>query len=251
MATWTPDAGLVTLRDQVNVACPNRSKASDGMIGDPAHQARQSDHNPEHPAPAGNPDYQVDALDLTHDPDHGADMGVLTESIRLSKDKRVSYVIFNKREFSGPDGPNPFVWHSYTGSDQHTNHAHVSVRDSTHDQTQPWTIGLPVATDVALTPKQDQRLTAIDMRLRPFVTGNAGPYDATWTENPDDKETMWAVVQLHKLDDLLARVAELKVSIAAIHELLANPPAVSVIVDSAVIQQAVVEALVAHPLAPQ
>jgi hypothetical protein len=139
---WVVDRGLIRLRDQVNEAAPNRSKASDGFIGDPAHQATESDHNPEHPPPAGNPDYEVDAGDLTHDPAHGADMGVVSESIRVSKDPRVSYVIFNRRIFSGPDGPQPWVWRIYSGTSPHTEHMHVSVRDVTHDQTQDWKIGL-------------------------------------------------------------------------------------------------------------
>jgi hypothetical protein len=139
---WVVDRGPIRLRDQINAAAPNRSKASDGFIGDPAHQATESDHNPEHPPPAGNPDYQVDAGDFTHDPAHGADMGVVSEAIRQSKDPRVSYVIFNRRIFSGPDGPQPWVWRPYSGTSAHTEHMHVSVRDITHDQTQDWKIGL-------------------------------------------------------------------------------------------------------------
>lgn len=144
---WVVDKGLLKLISQVNAAAPDRSKASDGTIGDLAHQQGASDHNPQDPAPAGNPASQVDAADLTHDPARGADMGIVTESIRTSRDRRVSYVIFNRRIFSGPEGPSPFVWRAYTGtSDPHTNHAHVSVRDATHDQIQPWQIGIDMPT---------------------------------------------------------------------------------------------------------
>lgn len=142
---WVVDRGLIKLRDQINAAAPNRSKASDGFIGDAAHQATASDHNPEHPPPAGNPDYQVDAGDFTQDAAHGADMAVVSEAIRVSKDPRVSYVIYNRRIFSGPEGPQPWVWRPYSGTDPHTNHMHVSVRDATHDQTQDWKIGIDVA----------------------------------------------------------------------------------------------------------
>ncbi len=139
---WIVDRGLDKLLTQINAVAPNRSKASDGSIGDPAHQATASDHNPEHPPPPGNPDYQVDARDFTQDPAHGADMAVISEAIRQSKDLRVSYVIYNRRIFSGPDGPQPWVWRTYTGTDPHTNHMHISVRDATHDQTQDWRISL-------------------------------------------------------------------------------------------------------------
>lgn len=141
---WVLDKGLEKLRSQVNEAAPDRNKASDGTIGDEAHQGTDSDHNPEDDGQGGNPEDQVDALDLTHDPANGADMGVVTESIRKSKDRRVSYVIFNRRIYSGALGPSPWVWRSYTGDNPHDHHAHFSVRDDTHDQTQDWQIGIPM-----------------------------------------------------------------------------------------------------------
>lgn len=141
MALWTVDKGLLRLRAQVDALAPGRSKASDGTIGDAAHAATDSDHNPEHPPPPGNPDYQVDALDLTHDPAHGADMAVIAEAIRVSRDRRVSYVIFNRRIYSGSGGPQPWVWRPYTGASAHTEHMHVSVRDDHHDEIQDWAIG--------------------------------------------------------------------------------------------------------------
>lgn len=145
MADWVVDKGLDVLLAQINAAAPGRSKASDGSIGDPAHQSRDSDHNPESPPPPGNPDNQVDARDFTHDPAHNADMGIVTESIRLSRDRRVSYVIFNRRIFSSytsTGGRPAWTWGAYTGEDPHTGHAHVSVNDANHDQTQPWKIGI-------------------------------------------------------------------------------------------------------------
>lgn len=143
-ADWVVDRGLLVLRDQINAAWPNRSKDSDGTIGDAAHAARDSDHNPESPAPAGNPDRQVDALDVTHDPAHGADMGRVSEAIRQSKDVRVKYVIFSRRIFypTSRNGYAAWSWQPYSGSDPHTNHMHVSVNDVHHDETQLWEIGV-------------------------------------------------------------------------------------------------------------
>lgn len=142
---WVVDKGLLKLRDEINMWAPHRSKASDGFIGDAAHQGTVSDHNPQHPAPPGNPDYQVDAGDFTHDPAHGADMGMMSEAVRRSRDRRVKYVIFNRRIFYGSleakrRALTPYAWYRYTEDDPHTSHMHVSVEDTTHDQTQEWVI---------------------------------------------------------------------------------------------------------------
>lgn len=142
--SWVADLGLLKLRWQVDEVAPHRRKGSDGTKGDEAHAGRTSDHNPEHPPPAGNPDNQVDALDLTHDPASGADMGVLTEALRRSRDRRIRYVIFNRRIFSSyaVNGRKAWEWGPYDGSDPHTGHAHISVNDQHHDETQDWEIGI-------------------------------------------------------------------------------------------------------------
>lgn len=157
MPAWVVDRSIPVLFGQINAAAPTRDKSSDGTIGDAAHQARESQHNPESPPPPGNPDDQVDAGDITHDPKAGADMGVVAESIRLSRDRRVLYVIFNRRIFYGYDraGLPAFTWTSYSGSDPHTGHLHVSVNDVHHDETQLWEIGIG---DMALTPEQESWL---------------------------------------------------------------------------------------------
>lgn len=120
---------LKTLRRQVDELAPDRDRRHDGWIGDSAHQARKSDHNPD-------PDGTVDAVDLTHDPAHGADMAVISEAIR--DDARVSYVIFDRRIW------NPSVsrsWRPYGGSNPHRTHMHVSVRDGRQDDASLWPIG--------------------------------------------------------------------------------------------------------------
>lgn len=43
---WYLAPSLAQLRAEVNARWPKRSKASDGTIGDRAHSARTSDHNP-------------------------------------------------------------------------------------------------------------------------------------------------------------------------------------------------------------
>ena len=135
---------LLTLLAQINAAAPKRSKASDGWIGDAKHAARHSDHNAE-------PDGTVDARDFTHDPKNGADMRVVAEAIRASKDKRVSYMIFEGQIMGGRKGPSPWKWRKYSGANGHYKHLHMSVLDEGQDDETPWQIGLgtPKAAPVA------------------------------------------------------------------------------------------------------
>ena len=127
---------LATLRDQVNALAPNRSKAADGWIGDAAHQATASDHNP-------NAAGVVTALDITHDPSHGFDSWAFAEMLRQKKDGRVKYVISNGRIFSAT--VSPWSWRTYTGSNKHDHHVHVSVSGSKslYDDPKPWDIAGP------------------------------------------------------------------------------------------------------------
>lgn len=107
---------LVKLRDQVNAAYPNRSKASDGWIGDAAHRSRPSDHNP-------NAAGVVCALDLTHDPAH-FDAHQLADLLRVHRHPNLKYLISNNRICGDWTG---WQWKAYTGSNPHTRHIHVSV----------------------------------------------------------------------------------------------------------------------------
>jgi len=131
-----------TLLAQVNEACPARNKGSDGWIGDAAHAASKSDHNP-------NSAGVVQAQDITHDPKNGLDSHKFAEYLRNHKDKRIKYVISNRKIFSGNAGPQPWAWRSYSGKNPHDAHVHVSVGDSAalYDDKSLWdipfTTGLP------------------------------------------------------------------------------------------------------------
>jgi len=124
--SWRLAKSLVRLRDQVNLAAPNRSKLSDGSIGDQAHAARVSDHNP-------NAQGVVCAIDVTHDPIHGVDGKILSRW--LISDKRVKYVIFAGEIWKARTGK----WEVYTGPNKHNHHVHVSVKAENGDDAQDWT----------------------------------------------------------------------------------------------------------------
>lgn len=138
---WRTAKSLLTLRNEVNLAAPGRSKASDGTIGDAAHCARQSDHNPW--VRDGNMGV-VTAMDITHDPNDGCDANEIAESIRSHQDPRVKYIIWNKRiaNSSSIGGNPPWAWRQYNGSNPHTKHIHISVRPDKpkYDSTAPWNV---------------------------------------------------------------------------------------------------------------
>jgi hypothetical protein len=132
--SWRLALGLVTLREQVNKVWPNRSKESDGSIGDEHHSARLSDHNPdEHGI--------VHAIDITHDPKGGFDSYAFADLILKQQDARLRYVISNRRIGSGPQGPQPGVWRHYSGANAHDHHCHISINyGALADRTEPWDI---------------------------------------------------------------------------------------------------------------
>jgi peptidoglycan hydrolase-like protein with peptidoglycan-binding domain len=122
---------------QVNDAAPMRNKDNDGWLGDAAHQARKSDHNP-------NVAGVVQAQDITHDPRGGFDSYKFAEYLRTHPDKRIKYVISNKKIFAGDAGPSPWSWRPYTGSNPHDQHVHVSVADDPklYDNEAQWDTGI-------------------------------------------------------------------------------------------------------------
>lgn len=114
---WRLAISLVTLRNQLNAAYPNRSRASDGTIGDTAHAASASDHNP-------NAAGVVCAMDITHDPANGLDVHALANHIIANRPADLKYVISNGRIAGDWTG---WRWASYAGSNPHDKHAHFSV----------------------------------------------------------------------------------------------------------------------------
>jgi len=143
---WRLARSLEVLRNEVNTAAPNRSKASDGTIGDDAHQGTASDHNP-------NSADVVCAIDFTHDPANGADMHRISRAIVKRRPRALKYVIWNRQIWSVTRAAEG--WRAYGGSNPHTKHMHVSAgvgsdghSTGPYDDISPW--GVSAAVD--LTP---------------------------------------------------------------------------------------------------
>ena len=131
MSSWRVAKSLLKLREQVDAKWPNRDTSSDGTIGDSAHQATKSDHNP-------NSAGVVTAMDITHDPAHGLDARKLAETLVASRDNRIKYIISNAQIVSST--VSPWQWRPYTGANAHRHHVHISVTGP-YDDERPWNLG--------------------------------------------------------------------------------------------------------------
>lgn len=171
-STWRLARSLGRLRTQVNDKFPGRSKVADGTIGDAAHRARgaASDHNPH--LRVGNVGI-VSALDLTHDPRKGFDTYALAEHLRLGTDRRIKYVISNRRIFSSTTSP--WVWRPYNQT-PHTGHVHISVstNPALFDDHRDWDINFSLLIDTSPDVRRDvlrRGSTGEDVRLVQSLLG--------------------------------------------------------------------------------
>jgi hypothetical protein len=127
---WRLAPSLVALEDEANGIAPRRSTASDGSLGDQAHRARASDHNP-----SGG---FVHAIDITHDPANGMDAHGWGQRIAERRDGRVKYLISRGRIWQPGVG-----WSGYGGANRHDGHLHLSVHhtDAARDDLSRWLVG--------------------------------------------------------------------------------------------------------------
>jgi hypothetical protein len=116
---WKLAPALAALISDVNQEWPNRDKTYDGTIGDDAHAARKSEHNPNRDPSDDVPDGYVTAADITS---AGVDVARLIDV--LVHDPRVWYVIHDRVIRSRTYG---FKRQDYHGEDPHLHHIHVSL----------------------------------------------------------------------------------------------------------------------------
>ncbi len=137
MTAWVALADLTSLRAEFNDLAPGRDKGADGMVGDSAHQAESSDHNPDDTQGSRTPHTDTDtipevhALDVDSTGPWPAGMmmaAAVSEVVAFCKARGtrspLNYVIWDHHIYEYP------VWskQDYDGTDPHTNHAHFSSR---------------------------------------------------------------------------------------------------------------------------
>lgn len=161
--SWRIAESLEILRRQLNAAFPNRSKVSDGGIGDAAHASRGSDHNPW--VRAGNMGI-VTARDFTHDPKGGVDCNWLAKKLVESRDPRIKYIIWNKQICSSKQ--QPWKWRPYNGINAHRHHLHLSVDadPKLYDSTAPWDLDIAQAHNPIADLTDEEIDTALDEKLK-------------------------------------------------------------------------------------
>ena len=144
----------VTLRNQINKRWPKRDKRSDGWIGDAAHQARKSDHNPDIWG-------WVHAIDVDHNMGpagparQGGDAQRLADQLiqlaREGKDMgRLKYVIYNNKIASGTYKNQFWTWRP--GNWGHTQHIHVSFNSVAKNNGQKFDLPIFKEKDVPASP---------------------------------------------------------------------------------------------------
>ena len=131
--------GGVTLRAQIDRKWPKRDKRSDGWIGDAAHRARQSDHNPDQGI--------VHAIDIDENLGAGrlrngrqakqlADQLIAYAKSGLPGSKRIKYVVYENKLASGTYRATWWKWRP--GNWGHTMHIHVSFTSEADDDGRPF-----------------------------------------------------------------------------------------------------------------
>ncbi len=122
LTPWTPAPALVALREEVDARWPQRSRASDGVIGDTRHGQSTNSHNPVGSAngPQVGTVGTVHAIDITA---AGIDVPALLGAV--IGDPRVWYVIHGGQIWSRTNGWAPRA----QSGDPHMTHVHVNLRE--------------------------------------------------------------------------------------------------------------------------
>ncbi|MEW2383392.1 hypothetical protein AB0873_15055 [Micromonospora sp. NPDC047707] len=181
MARWMLVAWARQLRTELAAIAPARDTASDGSIGDTAHQQSVSGHNPDDTPGVraerndGDRVPEVRAIDIDKDfrvPGLTAQMLVayLVGRCRAGLERRLIYIIWNRTIWSAASG---WVARRYTGSNPHTEHIHLSGHPDGDNDARPFGLASLIKEEFVMATKDD-----VKQALREVLTENT-PYQAS------------------------------------------------------------------------
>lgn len=141
---WVVTKSLGRLKSDFNTTFPNKDKSSDGTIGDTAHQAETSGHNPDDTSGSKSESTDADniaevrAIDVDNDLHATANMqDVINRMLQTPNDlKRLTYIIYNHQIWRKKNG---WKKETYNGSSPHTEHAHFSGDPAFDEDSSAWT----------------------------------------------------------------------------------------------------------------
>lgn len=136
---WRTSSGLNALMDEIEAAWPNQGPA-DGTVASKRHDAvsPNSDHRPRPTVGAG----VVRAVDAGEYVEGQGE--ALAEALLVSRDPRIRYVIHEDRIFSSYSTSHrpSWTWGTYSGSNAHLNHVHVSLNRLGDEDGSPFQLDL-------------------------------------------------------------------------------------------------------------
>ena len=197
---------LTALFDAFDIAFPTRDTTTDGWIGNAAHQAEVSGHNPDD-TPGVRAEYsdadtkpEVRAIDVDADlrttgyrMQDAIDAILATERDR----RRLAYIIYAETIWSAKSNWQP---NHYGGSDPHTTHAHFSGTPDYDEDGAAWSVAKMGAGTMALTDDDVRKIWS-------FFLGASGPkadvaQQQAYAETTGLRDTLKRVEE--KLDGLLS-----------------------------------------------
>lgn len=209
MSGWVLTKGLQNLRAQVDAAFPDRDKESDGTIGDRAHMAETSGHNPDD-TPGSRPEYddhdgiaEVRSWDMDADLSmHGVTAQDVVDHIRRlpNVSSVLRYMIYNRRIYRASTG---WAAATYTGASPHIEHIHFSgARTQSADNDTRFDyrledIAMPTVEEIAQAV-WDYQLERPESTTTPKATTSAGGYQRynDWVTDAGANKVIAAVTAL-------------------------------------------------------
>lgn len=141
--SWKPVAGATVLRDQINRRWPDRDKRSDGILGDAAHSARTSDHNPDSRGLVHALDIDEDLKGSKNDNVWLADQIIAYARMRRSGSNRLKYVVYEDKIASGTHANHFWTWRG----DNYGHEIHMHISFTTQGQEDATPFNIPILSD--------------------------------------------------------------------------------------------------------